>query len=54
MTQTAILDCDLDLLGAERPEIDGFEDHGLFRRLGDPRLVWSAARRLRFLVRGCL
>ena len=32
MTNTATLDRDFDFLGAERPEIDGVEDHRLFRR----------------------
>ncbi len=38
VTQAATFDCDLDLLNAERPEIDGFEDHGQFRGPCDPAL----------------
>ena len=39
VTQAAVLDGDFDVLGPERAEIDGFERHRLFRRLGDPGLV---------------
>jgi len=40
VTQTAMLDSDLNILGPERSKINGFEHHRLFRRLRHPCLVW--------------
>ena len=45
VTQAAVFDGDLDVLGAERAEVDAFEHHRLLRRLGDPRLVIRLAVR---------
>src|SRR5260370_4937690 len=39
VTQTAVFDRDFNVLAPERSEIDGFEHHRLFRRLGNPCLV---------------
>ena len=39
MTQTAVFDSDLNVLGPERSEINGFEHHRLFRRLRNPSLI---------------
>src|SRR5262249_38903609 len=44
VTQTAVLDRDLDVFGPERSEINGFEYHRLFRRLRNPCLAgWLVA-----------
>src|SRR6266850_6576667 len=39
VTQTAVFDSDLNVLGSERSEINGFEHHRLFCRLRNPCLV---------------
>ena len=39
VTQTAVFDSHFNLLGSERPEINGFEHHRLFRRLRNPCLI---------------
>src|SRR5215831_12709713 len=39
VTHTAVFDSDLSVLGPERSEINGFEHHRLFRRIGNPCFI---------------
>ena len=39
VTQTAVFDSDLNVLGAERSEVNDFQNHRSFRGFGHPRLI---------------
>ena len=54
VTQAAVFDSHFNVLGPERSEINSFEHHRLFRRLGNPSLVIHCLFLFREQPLGCV